>query len=666
MIRHLPPEEEPASPPTNATGTSDDDVPKTPTKKRGMKILLKGNIVCTICKQPGHHYKSCPNPFQLNNDVKLKKQKVSHAPEPDPPAEKKADSDSAKKPATKQTTTTDSTSLSTKLPQQPADKEPKALQRSFDWVPVDSSTTVPLPVEKLLSATNAKPSSMSKAPPTTTTTSDKSALPLATANLSALERDQLLYDSLMLAKTNPDAAAKVAALVTGSAATAGTVAGGGGQAVADGRRYYPVCVGEIISSPEGAPEEEKYQVVEVLGKGRYSLVVKANKLTNPQTTTTTTDNETNKQTQQQQQGQTADQYYAIKISCCDEQTKNAATREAAFLKQLQQHDNNNNNKEKDQQQQQQQESNNSNKSTSAIVRYHSSFIHKGYFCLVLECMKMNLRQALKKYTPAPTTPTSSSSTSSEHSEGSRSGSVPHGVPSPAGRTGGGGGGLSMSAIQHCGRCVVRALCQLWDSQIAHCDIKPDNILLSYDTKTIKLADLGTAMRTTELGCVQTSALVSTYYRPPEVILGSTQLSPKIDLWSLACTLFELYTGRVLFSGDGGGRSLLVMQRLLGHVPMSVLGATKTKYRFANNYFWIDVPKNTNQQFKYHWRHSNDGSTQEAVVINKEVSLSQLVGVDPSSNNPKVLLFVDFLKCALQIDPDKRFDPHQAAQHPFLR
>lgn len=38
-----------------------------------------------------------------------------------------------------------------------------------------------------------------------------------------------------------------------------------------------------------------------------------------------------------------------------------------------------------------------------------------------------------------------------------------------------------------------------------------------------------------------------YYRPPEIILGCEYSYP-LDMWSLACTLFELYSGCVLFTG----------------------------------------------------------------------------------------------------------------------
>jgi serine/threonine-protein kinase PRP4 len=38
---------------------------------------------------------------------------------------------------------------------------------------------------------------------------------------------------------------------------------------------------------------------------------------------------------------------------------------------------------------------------------------------------------------------------------------------------------------------------------------------------------------------------SRYYRAPEIVLGCPY-DAAIDMWSAACTIFELYTGKILF------------------------------------------------------------------------------------------------------------------------
>ena len=43
-------------------------------------------------------------------------------------------------------------------------------------------------------------------------------------------------------------------------------------------------------------------------------------------------------------------------------------------------------------------------------------------------------------------------------------------------------------------------------------------------------------------------LVTRWYRPPEMLLGSRQYTMSVDLWSAGCMLAELLTGSVLFPG----------------------------------------------------------------------------------------------------------------------
>jgi serine/threonine-protein kinase PRP4 len=70
----------------------------------------------------------------------------------------------------------------------------------------------------------------------------------------------------------------------------------------------------------------------------------------------------------------------------------------------------------------------------------------------------------------------------------------------------------------------------------------------------RLSDLGSASDVSENEI--TPYLVSRFYRAPEIILGCTY-DYAIDVWSLACTLFELYTGRILFPGKSNSLMLYI-------------------------------------------------------------------------------------------------------------
>jgi serine/threonine-protein kinase PRP4 len=74
-------------------------------------------------------------------------------------------------------------------------------------------------------------------------------------------------------------------------------------------------------------------------------------------------------------------------------------------------------------------------------------------------------------------------------------------------------------------------------------VKPDNILCCNNNKTVKICDFGTALTTDEANLVD--YMQSRFYRAPEIILGCPY-DASIDMWSAACTIYELYTGKILF------------------------------------------------------------------------------------------------------------------------
>lgn len=43
----------------------------------------------------------------------------------------------------------------------------------------------------------------------------------------------------------------------------------------------------------------------------------------------------------------------------------------------------------------------------------------------------------------------------------------------------------------------------------------------------------------------------------------------IDMWSLACTIYELYTGKILFPGKSNNEMLKLMMELKGKIPHRV-------------------------------------------------------------------------------------------------
>jgi serine/threonine-protein kinase len=80
--------------------------------------------------------------------------------------------------------------------------------------------------------------------------------------------------------------------------------------------------------------------------------------------------------------------------------------------------------------------------------------------------------------------------------------------------------------------------------VVHRDLKPDNIMLLGDGRTIKLIDFGTARDVGRSQKTQLAAKTRVYtegYAPPEQIIGKPE--PRSDLFALAGTLYHLATGK---------------------------------------------------------------------------------------------------------------------------
>lgn len=82
---------------------------------------------------------------------------------------------------------------------------------------------------------------------------------------------------------------------------------------------------------------------------------------------------------------------------------------------------------------------------------------------------------------------------------------------------------------------------------------------------LKICDLGTAIDKSDAATAHmdiTPYLVSRFYRAPEIILG-IPYDYSVDMWSIGCTLYELYTGKILFTGDSNNQMLKAIMEIRG-------------------------------------------------------------------------------------------------------
>lgn len=84
--------------------------------------------------------------------------------------------------------------------------------------------------------------------------------------------------------------------------------------------------------------------------------------------------------------------------------------------------------------------------------------------------------------------------------------------------------------------------------IMHRDIKPSNILVNNEG-ILKLGDFGLANTLNPKHRQKlTSRVVTLWYRPPELLMGSTNYNVSVDLWSVGCVFAELLFRKPVLKG----------------------------------------------------------------------------------------------------------------------
>jgi len=122
-----------------------------------------------------------------------------------------------------------------------------------------------------------------------------------------------------------------------------------------------------------------------------------------------------------------------------------------------------------------------------------------------------------------------------------------------------------------------------------CDSNPEAVKSKAEKKQhemeVKIADLGNACWVTKHF---TDDVTTREYRSPEVLVGVPYSTP-IDVWSVACLIFELVTGDYLFKpkDDSNGEHsrdedhLALMSELLGKIPKRLTATGKFSKYFFN-------------------------------------------------------------------------------------
>ncbi|XP_041987665.1 cyclin-dependent kinase 14 isoform X2 [Aricia agestis] len=109
------------------------------------------------------------------------------------------------------------------------------------------------------------------------------------------------------------------------------------------------------------------------------------------------------------------------------------------------------------------------------------------------------------------------------------------------------GGLNKHNVRLFMYQLLRGLAYCHRRRVLHRDVKPQNLLISAHGE-LKLADFGLARAKSVPSHTYSHEVVTLWYRPPDVLLGSTEYSTSLDMWGVGCIFVEMLSGVPTFPG----------------------------------------------------------------------------------------------------------------------
>jgi len=128
--------------------------------------------------------------------------------------------------------------------------------------------------------------------------------------------------------------------------------------------------------------------------------------------------------------------------------------------------------------------------------------------------------------------------------------------------------------------LLKALKYMHSAFIIHRDLKPSNLLLNSECH-LKVADFGLArsikFREEDTTPILTDYVATRWYRAPEILLGSTDYTAAVDVWSVGCIIGELYLGKSIFPGLSTINQLTRVMEYTGRPSDEDLKAINSSY-----------------------------------------------------------------------------------------
>ncbi|KAG7384428.1 Serine/threonine-protein kinase PRP4 [Phytophthora pseudosyringae] len=262
------------------------------------------------------------------------------------------------------------------------------------------------------------------------------------------------------------------------------------------------------------------------------------------------------------------------------------------------------------------------------IRLLDSFTHRNHVAMVFEPMQMNVREAMKKF--------------------------------------GGKGGISIQAVHVFSKHLLVALNHLESCGVIHADIKPDNMLLDEKQTTIKLCDFGSAFKADNGKQDPTPYLVSRFYRAPEIVLGLAY-DKAVDMWSVGCCLYEMFTGKVMFPGSTNNEMLKFFMELKGKIPNKLI--KKHRQAYIDQF---EMEPHFTEDLKFCSRESDRVTGKpilrlmDTIKTKSDLAGSLMAAKSATDDRKQVLELRGLLDRMFTLDPSKRISVRDALAHPFVK
>jgi cyclin-dependent kinase len=199
--------------------------------------------------------------------------------------------------------------------------------------------------------------------------------------------------------------------------------------------------------------------------------------------------------------------------------------------------------------------------------------------------------------------------------------------------------LSAAQVQNFMRQLLAGIDHCHQRCVLHRDLKPQNLLIAQD-RILKIADFGLGRSFAIPVRKYTNAVVTLWYRAPDVLLGSTTYGTAVDLWSVGCIFAEMATGSPLFDGRTDSDQLQKIFAFLGTPTPQSWPSLGT---YPNTQTTLDKP-----EFKVPYEPQWERVAATPVFMQK---------LGPQG--------IDLLRGLLQYEPERRLTAAQALQHPYF-